>query len=75
MDESGLEGTLWATQLNIGLKAVDKTHCLLLNFYTGVVGGMAQWLRVIAAFAEDPSAEDSVSIFDPQRGGGANILS
>lgn len=30
---------------------------------------MAQWLRVIAAFAEDPSIKDCVGIFGPQRKG------
>lgn len=46
--------------VHVGLKTVDKTHCLLAEFYIGGAGGLAQWLRVMTAFAVYTSAEDSV---------------
>lgn len=46
--------------VHVGLKTVDKTHCLLAEFYIGGAGGLAQWIKVMIAFAVYASAEDSV---------------
>lgn len=70
MDEGGLEGMQWTIQLSTCTFEVSRQDTLLATKILHWWGwGLAQWLRVIAAFAENPGTEDSVGVLWPTEKG------
>lgn len=59
--------------VHVGLKTVDKTDCLLAEFYIGGAGGLAQCLRVLSAFAVYTTAEDCRYFWLTGKGGARNV--